>query len=221
MKVVVLSDTHGYKPVLPEGDILIHCGDATARGTEEQHYDFVRWLDSQPHSRKVFVAGNHCLFSESCYIDNEEHRIFPTNMPMIPRRPKYLRDSIYVHKSGLKIYGTPWTPNFNQWAFMYNNPSQGHEHFSKIPEGVDVLICHGPPFGILDTCLSHDTGKMKHAGSKELLYHINRVKPKVVVFGHLHLNGGKQVQKDGILYINAAVCNEAYEPLNPIQTFEI
>jgi Icc-related predicted phosphoesterase len=220
MKLVCISDTHGYLPNnLPIGDVLIHCGDATARGTQAQHYQFVEWLDAQPHHRKIFISGNHDLYSESCYIDDQEQLVYP--MKMRATRPRYLRDQAYTNASGVKFYGTPWTPEFNDWAFMYKNIRQGHDHFSKIPEGTDVLIVHGPPYGILDQCPNPSGKGQKKVGSKELVYHINRVKPKMVVFGHIHEQGGKQVEKDGILYVNAAYCTGAYEPLNPVQVIDL
>lgn len=209
IKLTILSDTHGYYPKsLPPGDILVHCGDITARGTEQQHWEFIKWFSSQPHKHKLFIAGNHCLYLESCYIDEVESIIHYNR-----GTATYLRDSSVVI-DGIKFHGTPWTPEFGNWAFMYKHKSIGHEHFNKIPEDTDVLISHGPPYGILDYCAN---GKV---GSKELVYHINRVKPKLVLFGHIHPANGR-VDKDGITYINAAFCTDTYEPLNPIQTVEL
>lgn len=215
MKLVITSDTHGYFPEVPPGDVLIHCGDATARGTQTQQKEFVQWLSTQPHKTKLFVSGNHCLFNESCYIDKVEGLIEDGSS----FNTFYLRDN-EIQVGGISFYGTPWTPKFGDWAFMYKTSKEGHEHYSKIPEGVDVLICHGPPYGILDTCLNRGTGKYHHVGSKELAYHINRVKPRLVVFGHIHHSYGTLV-KDGITYINAACCTEEYEPLNPPVTIDI
>ena len=202
---------------LPAADVLVHCGDATARGTEKQHWEFVQWLNRQPHKIKIFVAGNHCLFLEACYTKNYEEIIQARFGDAI-----YLRDSA-VSVGGKTFYGTPWTPEFCNWGFMYKTAKEGHEHFSKIPEGIDVLISHGPPRGILDSCpdvFARETGALAKVGSKELLFHINRVKPKLVVMGHIHHSYG-QTTRDGITYVNAAHCTESYEPLNAPIVVEI
>jgi Icc-related predicted phosphoesterase len=216
VKIVCISDTHGYLPdSLPYGDVLVHAGDATARGTEKEHWDFVRWMNRQPHPTKLFVAGNHCLFLESCY-----KYYFENVMEENIGESIYLRDSS-VSVEGKSFWGTPWTPEFFDWAFMYKTPNEGHEHFSKIPVGTDVLICHGPPYGILDLCPDHSKkNSFKHAGSKELLFHIKRVKPKLVIMGHIHHSYGQEM-RDGILYVNASHCTEAYEPLNEPIVVEI
>jgi Icc-related predicted phosphoesterase len=106
---------------------------------------------------------------------------------------------------GLKIYGTPYSKTYGRWSFMKSEEDLDRE-WAKIPEGIDILVVHTPPFGVLD--LVEGAG---HVGSVTLADHIfNRVKPKLVVCGHLHLNGAKTEQKNGITFVNAAMLDEDY-----------
>jgi predicted phosphohydrolase len=60
MRLVFVSDTHTHRNInLPEGDVLVHAGDATSTGTLPQVSQFLEWFSSQPHRHKIFIAGNH------------------------------------------------------------------------------------------------------------------------------------------------------------------
>ena len=65
-RIVVISDTHGkHSPlILPDGDILVHCGDFCGRGQYQDALRFIGWFQSQPHKHKIFIAGNHDLVFE-------------------------------------------------------------------------------------------------------------------------------------------------------------
>ena len=66
MRLVAISDTHGRhrQLVMPEGDVVIHCGDFCARGKEREARDFAAWFRALPHVHKVVIAGNHDLCLE-------------------------------------------------------------------------------------------------------------------------------------------------------------
>jgi Icc-related predicted phosphoesterase len=89
-------------------------------------------------------------------------------------------------------------------------------HFGNIPVGTDIVVTHGPPYGILDQNLEGE-----HCGSRALLKHIQRVKPRLHCFGHIHLYGGVSKEIGGTTFLNSSVCTEAYRPENPIQTFDL
>ena len=52
--------------------------------------------------------------------------------------------------NGIKFYGSPRTPEFFDWAFMYKRGKKAELIWSNIPDDTDILITHGPPKGILD-----------------------------------------------------------------------
>ncbi len=141
-RIVCLSDTHNCNERIevPDGDILIHAGDATTVGTHEQIRRFSDWFASLPHPHKVFVAGNHDWLFEK---DNDSAR------SLLDPAIVYLQDSA-IEIDGLKIYGSPWQPRFFDWAFNLNRGQEMAEKWAMIPDDIDILITHGPPNGILD-----------------------------------------------------------------------
>jgi Icc-related predicted phosphoesterase len=139
-----------------------------------------------------------------------------------PEDFEYLCDS-GTEFGGLKIYGSPWTPEFFQWAFMKKRGPELKAVWDKIPDDVDILITHGPPYGILDKVdLSSRGDEFKHAGCEDLLRRLEDIKPKLHVFGHIHSDGGKQLiykrpghgSENNTLCVNASIMDEDYNPVN-------
>lgn len=127
----------------------------------------------------------------------------------------YLEDKM-VEIYGLKIYGSPWQPEFCNWAFNVPRGVQCLNKWDLIPDAVDVLITHTPPVGHGDLCCSG-----VRAGCVELLTTVQkRVKPKYHIFGHIHEGYG--VTSDGkIIFINASTCDISYIPNNHPVVFDI
>lgn len=197
MRVVLLSDTHSRHDeiVVPDGDLLIHAGDFTKRGRRPEIEAFDRWLGTLPHPHKVVIAGNHDFAFEN---EPAAARSWITNAT-------YLQDEGGTF-AGLKIWGSPWTPRFFDWAFNLDRGEPLRRVWDRIPAGLDVVVTHGPPRGILDRCSNGD-----HAGCDDLRDAIERVKPRLHVFGHIHEAYGKREQ-DGIGYVNACSCTLSYVP---------
>lgn len=199
MRLVIISDTHVQHEALrlPEGDVLIHCGDFTGSGSIEQIAKFNAWLGRQPHAHKLVIAGNHDRLFET---DPGLARSLLTNAT-------YLQDSGAVI-GGYRFWGSPWQPAFMDWAFNVASPEALAEKWARIPEGTDVLITHCPPKGLGDRCQDGT-----HAGCPELLKRILAVKPEVHVYGHIHEGYGIRNEL-GITFGNAAVLNERYRLAN-------
>lgn len=206
MKIVCLSDTHNCNTEInvPEGDILIHAGDSTIRGTIPEVEEFLQWFASLPHKYKIFVAGNHDWLYES---DNRHARFLTAHYKII-----YLQDSS-VEIEGLKIYGSPWQPRFFDWAFNLNRGAEMAEKWKMIPDDTDILITHGPPFGILDEVPKkywvENTGCAELRNRVEDLANIGRL--KLHIFGHIHCGYGTH-NEFGVKFVNASNCDESYEP---------
>jgi Icc-related predicted phosphoesterase len=206
-RFVCLSDTHNYHKqiAVPDGDILIHAGDATGRGTIGEIAAFNEWFAALPHRYKIFVAGNHDWLFET---DNSFAR------RLLDDSIVYLQDS-FVEIENLKIYGAPWQPRFYDWAFNLDRGREMAEKWSLIPADIDVLITHGPPFGILDKTPAGD-----RAGCEELRKRIEEIRPRAHVFGHIHHFYGKS-EKFGVKFVNASVCDESYAPVNAPIVFDL
>jgi len=211
MKLVITSDCHGKLNLsnLPKGDVLIIAGDLLANRYGNRNDDaryqleellaFDRACRHTQFDRILLIAGNHDWVFER----NKEARHALKNIT-------YLEDEA-VEIDGVKFYGSPHQPEFFDWAF--NLPRKGPElagYWKRIPNDTEVLITHGPPYGILD----RPFGRQDHAGCELLLERVQQIKPRLHVFGHIHGSYGR-VQIDETLYVNASLCNEVYRPVNP------
>ena len=206
-RIVCLSDTHNCHEQIkvPDGDILIHAGDATIQGTIEEIVLFNRWFRALPHQHKIFIAGNH-------------DRLFETDPSaaenLLDGEIVYLLDSSIVIED-LKIYGAPWQPRFFDWAFNLDRGAEMWGKWQLIPADVDVLITHGPPHGILDRTPQGD-----RAGCEQLRRKVEEIRPQAHVFGHIH-DGYGTTEKFGVRFVNASNCDESYEPSNAPMVFDL
>jgi Icc-related predicted phosphoesterase len=208
MKVVVISDTHTFEGAItiPDGDVLIHAGDATIAGTPQEVSAFGKWLDGQPHKHKIAIAGNHDWLFEK----NPEQARYLIQFEGV----HYLQDSS-IEIDGVKFYGSPWQPWFNDWAFNLPRGVEIKHKWNLIPK-CDVLITHGPPWGTLDTVRPNS----QHLGCEDLAEAVRRTRPKIHIFGHIH-GGYGQHETRHTRFINASICDEAYHPVNAPIVFEL
>lgn len=160
---------------------------------------FNRWLGKQPFEHRVVCGGNH-----DRYFQNSPHQA-----------RALLTNAIYLENDGVTIdniffWGSPYTPEFMDWAFMYPRGSAARQYWDQIPYNLDVLITHGPPLGILDQAMPGGA----HLGCEELFEAVKEKKPKIHLFGHIH--GGAGTFENGVTrFVNAAYLNEQYKPLEP------
>jgi predicted phosphohydrolase len=205
LKFVAISDTHcRHRSLrLPKGDVLLHAGDISYRGDRREIEDFLSWFGKLPYAHKIFIAGNHDFFFE-----REKEALIHK---LIPPDVHYLKDKEVVIND-IKIWGSPYTPWFYRWAFNKRRGTSLAAHWENIPADTDVLLTHGPVYGLLDL-----TSNEQHAGDKDLLKKVLSVKPKVHVCGHIH-EGYGMIKRHGIKFINACVLNDSYELANlPLQ----
>jgi len=212
MKVTCISDTHNHhnKIKISQCDILIHAGDFTSVGKFHEISNFGKWLNNQPAKYKVVIAGNHDLTFES--MGPLARETLKEACPDVI----YLQDS-EVEINGIRIYGAPWQPQFYSWAFNLERGEDIKRKWDLIPTGIDILITHGPPHGILDIVKDDPTNLI---GCEELYKAVERIRPKYHLFGHIHDSYGTAFNST-TRFINAASCNESYNPINKPIEFEI
>lgn len=193
--IVALADIHNSTSIapLPEGDILLVAGDLCSRGTMEELSTTTSWLARQRFETKVVIAGNHDWCLDDININKKAAQQLLKDSGCI-----YLRDEM-VTLRGLRIYGSPWTPAFGNWAFNLDY-DQLRERWAKIPEGLDVLLVHGPPLGYGDM-----TTRGQAVGDPYLLEAIDRCRPKNVFFGHIHEAGGSWSRGENTMLFNCTV----------------
>ncbi|MCK9249223.1 MAG: metallophosphoesterase [Solirubrobacteraceae bacterium] len=219
LTVVAVSDLHGHLPEIPACDLLLIAGDltpatppvASLHGPTDPELPgrqrtwllgpFAEWLRSVPAKAIVGIAGNHDFaFRDEAIV---------ADLAALPWT--YLQDTT-VEVAGLKIHGSPWQPWFHDWAF--NAPKEDGEaflaeRFALIPADVDVLVVHGPPKGYGDL-----TSSGFEAGSTALLDAIERTRPRLAVFGHIHEAPGRWAHR-GTELVNATHVDLEYQPVNP------
>jgi Icc-related predicted phosphoesterase len=189
LRLVPLSDTHElHREVdVPSGDILIHAGDFTMFSRNLRAIeDFNTWLGELPH-QPIVVPGNHEFFLERD----------PSRRALLSNAIVLINESVEVY--GLKIWASPVTPLVNT-AFGMASAEDRKRLYAQIPDDTDVLVTHGPPYGILDS--TPESGF--HSGCRELFDAVMRVKPKLHVFGHVHGAYGI-FQTDDTTFVNAAL----------------
>ena len=211
LKLVCMSDTHGdHKQVsLPAGDVLIHAGDLTGHGTEKETQAFFNWFGEQSFDHKICVAGNHDTYMEK---DPAACLAMANNAGVV-----LLNDSGCTI-NGVSIWGSPITPKFYNWSFMRNPGAEIEAHWDLIPDATDVLITHGPAYGILDA-VERASGLIECTGCPSLLKKIQTVKPKFHVFGHIHEGYGR-VDRESVSYCNVSTMNKGYQISNDVQVLE-
>jgi len=233
MKFICISDTHLKHPDLSKypADCIIHAGDATMNGTLKEIARFLEWFGSLNYEYKIMIPGNHdFLFEESfeiCKILCEEKNITCLNdsVRFLPRTTLSKEElekpfdphSTVIDGGRIKVWGSPVTPRFYDWAFNRVRGDAIQRHWDMIPENVDILITHGPPAntGKLSVVLSGED-----VGCENLKNTILAKKPKYHIFGHIH-EGYGILKTENTTYINCSVLNRSYQLVNDPVVFEI
>lgn len=217
MKIVAISDSHDqHRQIeIPPCDILIVAGDFTCHRDPilENYEDFGEWLKGLPIKHEIVVAGNHDTLFDRIY---DRDGVFDGKDFFDHFGATYLEDSC-IEIEGLNIYGSPWTPEFNGWAFMKPD-AELKEYWDKIPDDTDVLVTHGGPYGILDQNLEG-----QYCGSSSLLGRIHKLRNlKYHIFGHIHEAKGQHHSKElPATFINASQCDRLNNLVNKPVIIEI
>ncbi|ODQ53864.1 Metallo-dependent phosphatase, partial [Saitoella complicata NRRL Y-17804] len=202
---VCISDTHSRVPPsnsIPDGDVFIHCGDLTAHGKLSEVEETFGWIEALPHPVKIVVAGNHDYpLDRKCHGANGHYRIIRAGTRweeveelvagLKERGITYLcHESTTLHINGKpwNIFGSPRVPLFGSSAFAY--PKSEPNPWTLVPTNTDILITHGPPHG-------HPKPKGRHGCPLLEREVLERVKPKLHCWGHIHDDYGVEVFEYG------------------------
>jgi predicted phosphodiesterase len=215
MKITCISDTHNQHLHIPPdwlegGDVLVHAGDVSGRGTLKEIEAFLEWFNEQPYTHKIFIAGNHDFWFEKTtgFVVNE---MLQEKYPNV----KYLNDS-GVEIDGVKFWGSPVQPWFYDWAFNKVG-TDICRHWDMIPLDTDVLITHGPMKGFLDMTLRGVSTGCPYLLEKSA----EMTNLKLFVCGHIHEAYGKFEFPDGGVFVNASTLDFNYNVKNKPIVIEI
>lgn len=208
MKITCISDTHNQHLHIPPdwlegGDVLVHAGDVSGRGSLKEVEAFLEWFNELPYTHKIFIAGNHDFWFEKV-------STFAVNEMLQEKYPNiiYLNDS-GVEIDGVKFWGSPVQPWFYDWAFNRIG-TDICRHWDMIPLDTDVLITHGPMKGILDMTLRGVSTGCPYLLEKSA----EMTNLKLFVCGHIHESYGKFEFPDGGVFVNASTLNFNYNVQN-------
>jgi Calcineurin-like phosphoesterase len=230
MRIVALSDQHGFLPAIPPCDLLVVAGDvcpdrfgpfSAAHEPTQQRAWFdltIRpWLANSRAKHKVLTWGNHDWCGQACNFSSDS-----------PARAQASELQIVVDEGttvptptggAVSIWATPWSNQFMRWAFM-REPRDLERVYAAIPDGIDILVSHQPPLGYGDCVANPDAGHVEHVGSRELLAAIERIRPKIVICGHVH-GGFGRYEHSGIPIYNVSVVDESYRLVNAPTVIEL
>lgn len=222
MRIACISDTHGkYKNIdWPEADVLVMAGDLLPNFFRISEKDALNQLDyivdqfydilhDLTYKNIIVVPGNHDWAFE-------KYTLQCINA-LNSNKVHVLIDKSFII-DGIKFYGSPWQTWFHNWSFNFpkNDLQVAYNTWQRIPSDVNVLVVHGPPFGILDECADG-----QRVGCPMLAKRIpNLSNMKLAVYGHIHESYGSLIDPNGITHINASLCDLHYNPVNPVQVFE-
>lgn len=215
MKIILLSDTHSrmhemtklINKTIEEYNIeaIFHCGDFG-----ESIYkiiDFFKWFSAFNVETKIVIPGNHELYIEK----HEEH---------VKELSKYYLVDLLINESidfnGFKVYGSPYTPEFHNWAYNRTNKQLSND-WENIPDDTNILLTHGPAYGCLDKVIRGD----QHVGCKHLTKRIKELNNlQYHFFGHIHESRGYEYNNN-ILNVNASSVNLQYKYQNEIYIVDL
>lgn len=190
MEILHLSDTHGCHHRLrdlPEADVVVHSGDFTMNGSQQEAIDFLNWFCALPYPHKIFICGNH----DDC--------LYGANIDGLDSNVHYLCNA-EVEIDCVKFYGVP--------MFMGDCVTDRlTRNYENIPSDTDVLVTHSPAYGILDF------DDNINYGSEELLSKLSSLNLKAHLFGHIHAQHGVKTIGN-TLFSNGAIMNAGYTNLN-------
>lgn len=230
MRIAAISDQHGYLPDLPDCDLLIIAGDVcpdlvagvfAGDAPEAQKIWFdqnVRpWLAASRARQTILTWGNHDWCGECCDFGSHSEEASSGSVRIVVDRLTQV--AVEGSERPLTIWASPWSKQFGDWAFM-RSEDQLARIYNAIPAGVDIVVSHQPPFGYLDGVPDFHSRQLRHEGSRALLAAIDRVKPKLVICGHIHEGHGKAAHDETGIY-NVSVVDERYRLVHPATVIDL
>lgn len=223
MKIIAVSDLHGQLPDIPKCDLLLIAGDICPLTNHTYSHQrnwltntFRKWLEQQPATDIVGVAGNHDFIFDGRPSDMASYmcgrrRDVPLDLPW-----HYLQDEA-IEIQGKQIFGFPWQLRYGGWAFNTHDNHIG-EILTGMQPTTDIVVAHGPPYGFGDLPLHEGRPK----GSTMFRHALSKVQPRLTVFGHIHEGRGRfNLPETDCILANVSVLNRDYDMVHKPMEFEI
>ena len=225
MKIIAISDLHGYLPTIEEqADIMLIAGDISPLDIqgirvlmeEWMIEEFIPWINSLKVENVFLVGGNHDYLIRNASSANILEWKMLTSQKLVLLNNE---TTTYIDNNGESwtIFGTPYCHIFGNWPFMISDEALA-EKFKEIPEEVDIIISHDPPYGVgfhdcnLQKPYSRSIGP-EHLGNKPLREQLEKTKFKLGVFGHIHSGDHNITEFNGGKVVNVSLLDEYYQPI--------
>lgn len=200
-RYLVLSDVHGREWVAERArhlmeekglEEVILLGDITHFGPPHFAEDFIRDL-----GRRCYAVPGNC--------DP------PGALPFIER------SGVSLHERRITVEGRTWAGLGGSNPTIFDTPFEMSEEeiarrLSPLMEPGMVLVLHCPPHGTLD-----ETFSGKHVGSTAVRDLIEKVRPAVVLSGHIHEDRGVTC-KEGVWYMNPGAAKDRHAGMMELGT---
>lgn len=214
MRIVAVADTHNrhHKLEVPDGDIFIHAGDFSGMGTQQEFEKFAGWYHTLTHPYKLVVPGNHdcyCTKQWSYCCTRLDNRLVESGLIEGP--------------DGLRILCYAWTVEVyanNRWEYNAPRQSEQFKRFWSLAPPCDILVTHGPPYGVLDLISDPRPCEDPHVGEYWCRSYIYKHKPRIHIFGHIH-EGYGQTQLDQTQCYNVSACDAQYKLSHPVTVIDL
>jgi len=224
LRICHVSDNHGIlRPLYGNYNLIVHSGDFfpdppgkpifkkeigkwQLEWLEDNIEDFIKWVGNNPF---LFTLGNH---------DHADPNEVESLLKSYGITAFCLHDIIFKFKD-IVFYGFPYVPYINgQFAYELNSTDMlkavkymvdkiNNAPYSNL---VNVLVCHCPPFKILDLSYSKaNLGNTAMLDAINLNIKSNRL-PEYYLTGHVHNSAGI-IYKNNILFSNAATTRHIIE----------
>jgi len=224
LKIVAISDLHGYLPeISQEANIMIIAGDISPLNIQFDkpkmkiwlEIEFAYWIKSLPVDKVYLVAGNH-----DAYFQGINQIQLATFKQQCDFKLVYLENNYVVHRHDgdeFKIFGTPYCHIFGNWPFMVSD-NYMEEKFKGIPDEVDIIISHDPPYGVGEVdCVLESTrwnnDPTQHKGNIPLRKRLEKIKYGWLFCGHLHSGRHSFESFNGGQCVNVSLKDENYQPV--------
>jgi Icc-related predicted phosphoesterase len=214
MKILAIGDPHGKIPKIPRDiDLILINGDLGKSDLARSLYLFkgkiTKKKDKEAHDEIYFSTIN---LLESLSKKSEVYTIMGNvaqNWDKLLKRIGKIK-RVHVVKnslrniSGIRVgfleYFTDlcWVKEFNEKSKKkIRRARKGTKKAERVLRRfgkLDILVCHQPPYGILDKVGKNAPNGWhgKHAGSKIILNYIKKYQPRYVLCGHIHEGKGKR-----------------------------
>lgn len=201
MKALCFADLHGNQNALKylaelqtQAECILVAGDILnsrpGDGREVRQAKALAEALEHFHLPVFMTQGNHDYWNTSLFQE------YPWIQVVI--------DRLVTLPNGMKAWFSPWSKRFGFWNWMQ---SERNAHY-EIPQETEVVVSHGPAYGILDEVGDDNAGSSVFLDALDALPRL-----RYVITGHIHgeCSSPNTVKRNGVIFQRVSCVDEDYE----------